>query len=267
MTEPSSDLAEGTDPFVNYYVRASVSPRMLERFRGTLEAVLRVRVADGLPVESLDIADVGCNTGSQSLLWAERGHRVRGLDINEELIKVAALRCERAGKTAKFTVGSATDLPWESNSVDVCLLPELLEHVENWERCLTEAIRVLRKGGTLFLSTTNALCPKQEEFALPFYSWYPTILKKRYERLSVTTRPELVNHAKFPAVHWFTPYGLGAFLHGHGFVTFDRFDFMDIASKNGAQRFVLQTVRAVPPLRWLAHVATPYTAIIANKRV
>src|SRR5262245_36271220 len=134
MTETSSN--DVNDPFVNYYVRASVSPRMLERFRGTLEAVLRVSDAGNLPIEPLDVADLGCNTGSQSLLLAERGHRVRGLDINEELIKVAAMRCEQAGRIADFRLGSATDLPWESSSVDVCLLPELLEHVQDWERCI-----------------------------------------------------------------------------------------------------------------------------------
>jgi ubiquinone/menaquinone biosynthesis C-methylase UbiE len=265
MTETTSDVTKTDDPFVSYYVRASVSPHMLERFRGTLEAVLRVRLANGLPTESLDVVDVGCNTGSQSLLWAERGHRVRGLDINEELIKVAVMRCQQAGRRAEFTLGGATNLPWESDSADVCLLPELLEHVEDWERCLIEAHRVLRKAGTLFLSTTNALCPIQEEFALPLYSWYPNALKKRYERLSVTTRPQLVNHAKFPAVHWFTPYRLAAYLRRLGFVTFDRFDFMDTAKKSQSQRFVVQLIRSVPPLRWFAHVATPYTAIIANK--
>jgi ubiquinone/menaquinone biosynthesis C-methylase UbiE len=263
MTETTSRDAD--DPFVDYYVRASVSPRMLERFRGTLEAVLRVRVAGGLPIESLDVADVGCNTGSQSLLWAERGHRVRGLDINEDLIKVASVRCEQAGRIAEFKLGSATDLPWESSSVDVCLLPELLEHVQDWERCIAEACRVLRVGGTLFLSTTNALCPKQLEFALPLYSWYPKPLKRHYERLSVTTRPELVNHAKYPAVHWFTQFGLAMYLRRRGFQTFDRFDFMDTENKSGTQRLVINAVRSLPPLRWAGYFLTPYTVVIANK--
>jgi 2-polyprenyl-6-hydroxyphenyl methylase/3-demethylubiquinone-9 3-methyltransferase len=238
---------------------------MLERFRGTMSAVLRVRARSGLALESLEVADVGCNTGSQALMWAERGHRVRGIDINEELVKVATARCAQAGRIADFRVGSATDLPWETDSVDVCLLPELLEHVADWERCLNEACRVLRKNGTLFLSTTNALCPKQEEFAVPMYSWFPGPLKRRYERLAVTTRPELVNHAKYPAVHWFTPYGLGAQLRRRGFAIFDRFDFIDADSKSGVQRLALRLVRSVSPLRWLAHVATPYTALIANK--
>jgi 2-polyprenyl-6-hydroxyphenyl methylase/3-demethylubiquinone-9 3-methyltransferase len=266
MSQGTRDTtAEAADPFVDYYVRASVSPSMLERLRGTLEAVLRVRAAAGLRTTSLDVADVGCNTGSQSLLWAERGHNVQGLDINEELLKVAAARCQQAGRAARFVLGNATALPWQTGSIDVCLLPELLEHVADWEQCLSEAARVLRVGGTLFLSTTNALCPKQEEFALPMYSWYPRRLKKYYERLSVTTRPELVNYAKYPAIHWFTQTGLAAHLRRRGFETFDRFDFMDTALKSPVERLVVGTLRSVPPLRWLGYALTPYTAIIANK--
>jgi 2-polyprenyl-6-hydroxyphenyl methylase/3-demethylubiquinone-9 3-methyltransferase len=253
------------DPFVDYYVRESVSDRTVERFLGTMGAVLRVRARAGLPVETLDVADVGCNTGTQSLMWAERGHRVRGLDINEGLLEVARARSREAGRSAEFTLGSATALPWDSASFDVCLLPELLEHVADWETCLSEAARVLRRGGTLFVSTTNALCPIQNEFDLPLYSWYPKPLKRRYERLSVTTRPELVQHAKFPAVHWFTSRGLAKHLATLGFESFDRFDTMDVARKSGAQRLVLKVIRTVPPVRWLAHVATPYTALVANK--
>jgi 2-polyprenyl-6-hydroxyphenyl methylase/3-demethylubiquinone-9 3-methyltransferase len=266
MADTGSDAARADDPFVEYYTRESISPRTIERFQGTMNAVLRVRAASNLKLEGLDVADVGCNTGTQALMWAERNHRVRGLDINEGLLTVARIRCQEAKRDATFALGNATDLPWESASADVCLLPELLEHVADWQSCVNEACRVLRPGGTLFLSTTNALCPIQNEFDLPLYSWYPKFLKKHYEHVSVTTRPELVNHAKFPAVHWFTPYGLGRYVRALGFDTFDRFDFMDVSHKSPPQQLVLKTLRALPPLRWLAHVATPYTAIIANKR-
>ena len=263
---PERDATLADNRFVDYYVQASKSSRTLQRFRGTMRSVLGVRAMLGSAVESLDVADVGCNTGTQALLWADHGHRVRGVDINEGLLEVARTRNKEAGRNAVFSLGSATRLPWDSSSVDVCLLPELLEHVEDWKSCLSEAHRVLRIGGTLYLSTTNALCPVQNEFAVPFYSWFPDRLKKRYERLAVTTRPELVNHARFPAVHWFTPYGLARHLKKLGFETLDRFDAVDPSTRGAAGRAALGLIKALPPLRWLAHVATPYTVIIANKR-
>ena len=98
-----------------------------------------------------------------------------------------------------------------------------------------------------------------------FYSWYPGFLKRRYERLSVTTRPELVNHARYPAVNWFTYYGLRAEMARRGFVSMDRFDLFALKPERGVKRLMIQTLRALPPLRWLAHVATPYTVILSRR--
>jgi len=109
--------------------------------------------------------------------------------------------------------------------MDVYVVPELLEHVVDWEGVLNEAARILRPNGVLFLSTTNALCPVQNEFNLPLYAWYPAFMKRHYERLAVTTRPEVANYAKYPAVNWFTFYSLRSALRARGFNRFlDRLD-------------------------------------------
>lgn len=47
---------------------------------------------------------------------------------------------------------NAEDIPVESETFDVALLCELLEHVENPEKVLKETQRILKKGGALILS-------------------------------------------------------------------------------------------------------------------
>lgn len=254
------------DPFVDYYEQQSLSDATIARFASMMALVLRTRTAAGLGTDRLSIGDVGCNAGTQAMMWAKAGHRVRGLDINEGLLEIARKRAAESGYTIDYTLGSATDLPWESESLDVCLLPELLEHVADWEPCLEEACRVLRAGGVLYVSTTNRLCPKQMEFELPFYSWYPGPLKRRCEKLSVTTHPEWVNHAKFPAVNWFTPYQLKEYIRRRDFDAYDRFDVIDLNNKSRLARAIVATVRRVAPLRFLAHVATSYTVVVGVRR-
>lgn len=251
--------------FVDYYAEESLSPRARERFTATKELLLAARAAAALPVAALDVGDVGCNAGTQSIMWAREGHRVRGIDISTQLVKIARQRAADAQLPIDFEVASATDLPWPDGSLDVCIAPELLEHVADWQAVVNECTRVIRPGGVVYFSTTNVLCPKQEEFDLPFYSWYPGLLKRRYERLSVTTRPELVNHARYPAVNWFTYYGLRAEMARRGFVSMDRFDLFALKPEHGIKRMMIQTLRALPPLRWLAHVATPYTVILSRR--
>src|SRR3954447_14171012 len=122
-------------------------------------------------------------------------------------------------------------------------MPELLEHVVEWEKCVAEALRVLRPGGVFYASTTNYLCPVQSEFNLPLYSWYPGRLKRRFERLSVTTRPALANYARYPAVNWFSYYGLARYLRQRGMSCLDRFDLIDRQGTGGARRLVGELVR------------------------
>ena len=118
----------------------------------------------------------------------------------------------------------------------------------------------------LFLTTTNTLCPKQQEFNLPLYSWYPGWAKRHYERLAQSTRPELVTYATYPAVNWFTFYRLRRELGRRGCDCRDRFDLIDPAKKNAVKRFAVSAVRALPPARFLAHMATPSTWILAIRR-
>lgn len=253
------------EDFYNYYANESLSEATQQRFRRVKDMMIRI-ARQSSKAERLDVADIGCGAGTQAAIWAEDGHSVRGLDVSEPLIQLATERARKAGLDISFEVGTATALPWDSGTMDVCLLPELLEHVAEWEACVREAARVLGPGGLLYLSTTNVLCPKQQEFNLPLYSWYPPPLKRHCERLATTTRPSIANYARYPAVNWFSYYGLRDFLRPLGFLRcLDRFDVMDAATKGPLQQTVVRALRGSSLLRFLGHVATPATVLVAVK--
>lgn len=252
------------DSFYQHYEEGSLSENTLERFRAIQKAV-RAALPRNRAAERLAVADIGCGAGTQAIMWAEAGHQVHGLDVNEPLLELARKRASERGVATEFTVGSATSLPWSDRSMDVVLVPELLEHVAPWRECLNEFARVLKPGGVLYISTSNRLCPIQQEFSLPLYSWYPGFLKRHFEKLAFTTRPELAGYAKYPAVNWFDFFSLQRFLKPLNFVCLDRFDMMDVADKGATVRLARNVIRTVAPLRFLAHVATPYTVVIARK--
>ena len=81
----------------------------------------------------------------------------------------------------------------------------------------------------------------------------------------MTTRPEIANYAKYPAVNWFTFYGFRKLLGGAGYTCLDRFDIMDVESKGAAARALVGSVRIAPPLRLLAQMCTPGTIVLALK--
>ena len=251
--------------FLDYYSEASLSQAAQNRFRAQRDIIVALLEAEGVH-GSLSVADIGAGPGASAMLWAELGHRVQGLDVNEALIQVARERAEAAGYDIRFEVGSATDLPWAASSMDVCLAPELLEHVPDWESCLDEFTRILKPGGALFLSTTNWLCPAQQEFNLPLYSWYPAPLKRYCEELARTSRPSIANYATYPAVNWFTYWSLRSALalRGHDHF-YDRFDMAAARPQSAAKTRLLRLISNIPPLRWAGYVCSRGTSIVAIK--
>lgn len=258
--------------FVDYYEQQSLLPETVLRFTQLRDRALQLisasprrTEAETTETDPLHVADIGCGTGTQARLWAKLGHRVYGLDVNAPLIEIAERRAHKERLEIQFDVGSATELPYPDASMDVALLPELLEHVADWQGCLNEAIRILKPGGLLYLSTTNWLCPLQDEFNLPLYSWYPGFLKRRYERLAVTTRPEIANYCKYPAVNWFSYYALAAYLRPRGFRCLDRFDAIDAENLGQLEKLAIGLIRTLPPLRFIAQALTPGSRIFAFK--
>ena len=251
------------DKFVEYYDQASVEEKTVNRSKALMNLILGVREELGLSNESLHVVDLGCAAGAQSMMWAKQDHIVYGLDISQGLIDIAKKRALEQGMDIDFRVGSATELPWHAEVADVCILPELLEHVGDWKSCVDEAMRMVKPNGTLYLSTSNVLCPKQYEFALPLYSWYPGFIKKYLVKLSVTTKPHWVNHAEYPAVHWFSFFQLQRYFAKRGFKCKDKFDIIVDTSDGGAKYWIAKIITSNPLFRRVGHMFIPYTTFIA----
>ena len=251
--------------FVEYYAKESLSESTSNRMKGIFNCIKRNLENRGIN-QKLNIADIGCGVGVMSMMWANDGHKVYGLDVNEELLALARQRSNEAKLDIKFYLGSATNLPWENESMDVCIAPELLEHIVDWKACLTEFARILKPNGVLFISTSNKLCPKQNEFNLPFYSWYPASMKKYFVNLARTTRPDIANYATYPAVNWFSFYKLRREFSKMGMSSFDRFDIMEIDSKPSYQKVIIKLIKHNSVFRLLAHSASPELTMLAIKR-
>lgn len=251
--------------FVEYYAKESLSDSTIRRMNGIISCIKRYLDKRNIN-KKLNIADIGCGAGVLSMIWTQEGHAVHGIDVNDSLLTIARKRANDAGLNIDFRLGSATNLPWASESMDVCIAPELLEHVVEWKSCLTEFERILKPDGVLFISTSNKLCPKQQEFNLPLYSWYPAVVKHYFENLARTTRPDIAGYAKYPAVNWFSFYQLQKVFLEMGMESLDRFDIMNINNKSFYQKLLIIMIRNNSVLRWLGHLASPGLSMLVIKK-
>jgi 2-polyprenyl-6-hydroxyphenyl methylase/3-demethylubiquinone-9 3-methyltransferase len=100
--------------------------------------------------EGARVLDVGCGEGQFAVELARAGRTVVGIDVAEEPLRRARAR-ERS--LDMRLVPSEGPWPLEDCSFDAIWAGEVIEHVADTARWLSEARRVLRSGGAIVLST------------------------------------------------------------------------------------------------------------------
>ncbi len=100
------------------------------------------------------VADVGCGVGYGSKILAENGAKiVYGVDNSEEAINYATLHYNH--KKIKYEVADVSFLNIHSQSVDIVVAYELIEHLKDPTDFLKEVKHVLKPDGLFILSTPN----------------------------------------------------------------------------------------------------------------
>jgi len=95
------------------------------------------------------ILDVATGTGGQAFAFARKGYDVVGVDLSEDMVKVA--NSLNRYKNLKFRVADATSLPFENNYFDVCCICLALHDMPLAIRmkALEEMVRVIKPKGTI----------------------------------------------------------------------------------------------------------------------
>ena len=137
-------------PLFDWVVRATTRE---SRFKQALLAQADLR--DGLAA-----LDVGCGTGTLSLLMKQRypGCDVTGLDADPEIVEIARRKAADARAIIKFDLGSSNALPYEDDAFDRIFSTLFFHHLTPGEkrRTLAELLRVLRPGGELHVADFTA---------------------------------------------------------------------------------------------------------------
>ncbi|MEQ8755154.1 MAG: class I SAM-dependent methyltransferase [Coleofasciculus sp. G1-WW12-02] len=111
-----------------------------------------------------DILELGGGqSGLTALLYPQA--KVTNLDLNPEYANAPCNQQERVS----FVCGDATALPFNDNSFDAVTMFDVLEHIQAHEKAVSEALRVLRSGGFILVSTPN------ENWRFPYYRFMKPI--------------------------------------------------------------------------------------------
>ena len=101
------------------------------------------------------ILDIGAGAGEYSLYFARNGYEVSAIELAESNIRAFRQKL-RPGDNVDLRQGNALDLSYYGDeSFDTVLLLGPLYHLqalEDRKQCITEAMRVCRKGGHIFFA-------------------------------------------------------------------------------------------------------------------
>ena len=95
------------------------------------------------------VLEVGCGTGNFTLLLAESGRRVTGVEVNADYVVQARKRL-KSWPNVQVMCGDATTAEW-TETFDSIVLLDVLEHIETDVDFLGRVRQTLKPGGRLIL--------------------------------------------------------------------------------------------------------------------
>jgi 2-polyprenyl-6-hydroxyphenyl methylase/3-demethylubiquinone-9 3-methyltransferase len=130
-------------------LHGSVTPGRLAYFRDVLARQPSARPA------GLRVLDIGCGGGFLAEEFAALGCQVTGVDPSPASIGAARAHAASRGLRIDYRVGTGEELPVPDTAFDVACCCDVLEHVSDLDRVISETARTLKPGGLYLFDTIN----------------------------------------------------------------------------------------------------------------
>jgi len=186
----------------------------------------------------LDVLEAGCGEGYGADLIAGVARRVTALDYDEATVAHVRARYPRV----QVRHANLTELPLADGSVDVVVNFQVIEHLWDQARFVSECARALRPSGLLMVSTPNRITfsPGRDTPINPFHT----------RELNADELTQLLVDAGFPQV------SISGLFHG------SRLQEMD--ARHGGSIIDAQIARAVAAAPWPPELAADVA--LTNRR-
>ena len=130
-------------------LHGSITPGRFAYFRSVLDRQF------GAGAGGVRVLDIGCGGGFLAEEFAALGCRVTGVDPSGASVGAARAHAAGRGLRIDYRVGVGEDLPVPDAAFSVACCCDVLEHVSDVDRVISETARVLEPGGLFLFDTLN----------------------------------------------------------------------------------------------------------------
>lgn len=126
------------------------------------------------------LLDGGCSYGYGTRFFAEKAEETYGIDVDERSIEIARKRYRHIN----FTCAALERTPFDDGFFDAIVITDVLEHTRDKEQSLTEMHRILKKGGTIIITTPHkGLFEFLDPYNYGYYfrKYFPVLYKGIYK--------------------------------------------------------------------------------------
>ncbi len=115
------------------------------------------RIKASINLDGKKILDCGCGPGYYLIEFINSGHDAYGIEY--ETAKVAEFQNNFPVQKTRIRQGDLENIQYPDNFFDVALYNEVLEHVPDDGKAISEGFRVLKPGGLIVIFSPNRLYP------------------------------------------------------------------------------------------------------------
>jgi ubiquinone/menaquinone biosynthesis C-methylase UbiE len=125
--------------------------------KGCFESALDFLVEKLPPRMFSKVFESGIGTGRIAIPLAERGYRITGVDISEEMLALLKRRLTQSRRSLQisFQKADATKLPFTDAAFDMAIAVHLFYFIREWKKAADEILRVVKGDGPVVLMHTG----------------------------------------------------------------------------------------------------------------
>ncbi|MBQ1257310.1 MAG: class I SAM-dependent methyltransferase, partial [Clostridia bacterium] len=143
---------------MKYELLAEIYDRFADDFDYDAWAKWYWRLISSVKPEIRSIADVGCGTGPLAVRFAKRGIKVTGIDLSEDMLRVASDKARKWGVQVRLACQDMRNLSLPSRAdalISACDGVNYLLTDEDVSLFFEAAFRALRPGGAFAFDVSN----------------------------------------------------------------------------------------------------------------